>query len=106
MNIDHLIQDFIAARRDCVWVNQAANSYGRDLVQLLDEQGNELAWRWLSTGHTGWQNPPSETGSHACLPAKAHEFDLSQGFEHATITLGIEDRGNYSKVPPRPDWCR
>ncbi|WP_318388865.1 hypothetical protein [Enterobacter sp.] len=104
MNIDQVIQDFINKRRDCVWVNQTANSYGRDLVQLLDEQGNELAWRWLSDGHTGWQNPPSVIGNHLGLPAGVNQYDLSQGFGNATITLGAEDGANYSKLPPRPPW--
>jgi phosphoribosylformimino-5-aminoimidazole carboxamide ribonucleotide (ProFAR) isomerase len=47
MDIDQVIRALLAVLNS-VWVYQTANSYGKELVQLLDVQGNELAWRWLS----------------------------------------------------------
>jgi len=106
MGIDQVIRNLISRNIDRVWVNEAANSYGKEMVQLLDAQGNELAWRWFTDGYAGWQDPLSTIGNHSFLPTDASDYDLSQGFSHAIITLGMEDRANYSKMPPRPDWCR
>ncbi|WP_139827501.1 hypothetical protein [Cedecea sp. NFIX57] len=106
MDIDIVIRDLISQGINSVWVNHSANSYGQDLVQLLDAQGNELKWRWLSDGCTEWRAPPSVIGGYSGLPAGASEFDLSQGFEYASLTLSTEDYANYSEVQPSPDWCR
>jgi hypothetical protein len=88
-----------------VWVYQTANSYGKEMVQLLDSQGNELAWRWLSDGCAAWQAPDSAIGGYSGLPTGSNEYDLSEGFDKASFTLGSEDCSNYSEVVPRPDWC-
>lgn len=106
MDIDQVIRNLMSKNIGRVWVNETANGYGKEMVQLLDAQGNELTWRWLTDGYTGWQAPLSTIGNHPLLPVDASDYDLSQGFSHATITLGMEDRANYSKLPPRPDWCR
>lgn len=106
MDIDQIIRDLINRNMNSVWVYQTANSYGKELVQLLDEQGNELAWRWLSDGCTGWQTSSSVIGNHSGLPTGADLYELSQGFNYASLTLGTEDCANYSELPPRPDWCR
>lgn len=106
MDIDQVIRDLISKAMNSVWVYQTANSYGKELVQLLDSQGNELAWRWLSDGCAAWQAPSSVIGGYTNVPAGASEYDLSHGFEYASITLGTEDCANYSELPPRPDWCR
>ena len=54
MDIDQVIRDLISKAMNSVWVYQTANSYGKEMVQLLDSQGNELAWRWLSDGCAAW----------------------------------------------------
>ena len=106
MDIDQVIRGLISQGMKSVWVYQTANSYGKELVQLLDVQGNELAWRWLSDGCASWQAPSSVIGGYLSLPVGASEYDLSQGFDHASFILGTEDCSNYSELPPRPDWCR
>lgn len=106
MDIDQVIRDLINQGMNSVWVYQTANSYSKEMVQLLDAHGNELAWRWLSDGCTGWQNPSSVIGNHSSLPTGVNQCDLSQGFDYASFTLGTEDCANYSELPPRPDWCR
>ncbi|HDZ0481422.1 TPA: hypothetical protein RRU07_004705 [Klebsiella pneumoniae] len=106
MDIDQVIRDLISQGMNSVWVYQTANSYGKEMVQLLDSQGNELAWRWLSDSCAAWQAPDSAIGGYSGLPTGSNEYDLSQGFEHASFTLGTEDCANYSELPLRPDWCR
>lgn len=106
MDIDQVIRNCINQGMSSVWVILTANECGREMVQLLDEQGNELAWRWLYDGCTSWQNPPSDMGGYSGLPVGASEYDLSEGFDQASFILGTEDCSNYSKLPPRPDWCR
>lgn len=106
MDIDQVIRNLISKNIGRVWVNETANSYGKEMVQLLDAKGIELAWRWLSDGCTAWQTPSSSIGGYSNLPAGASEYDLSQGFEYASYTMGTEDCSNYSELPPRPDWCR
>jgi hypothetical protein len=81
MDIDQVIRGLISQGMNSVWVYQTANSYGKELVQLLDVQGNELAWRWLSDGCASWQAPSSVIGGYLSLPAGASEYDLSQGFD-------------------------
>jgi hypothetical protein len=56
MDIDQVIRGLISQGMNSVWVYQTANSYGKEMVQLLDSQGNELAWRWLSDGCAAWQS--------------------------------------------------
>lgn len=55
---------------------QVSDCTGAKLFQLLDESGDELAWRWVSDGSMRWRTSISSLPAHSVLPEEAIEFIL------------------------------
>ena len=106
MPFEDVLTELINTQMKSVWFYPTTDSGGAKLFQLLDEYGDELAWRWVSDGCKRWRDAPSSLVSYSVRPDNAVEYDLTEGREIVVLTLGIIDAANGSILPPRPDWCR
>lgn len=92
MSYADLINDLINTGMSAVHYYRM-NTAGSVQRFLLDDQGNELAWRWEVDGPGRWRNNTVAQSSFSALPSGAVFVDLSQGLKHAlfnSILLGVD----------------
>lgn len=76
MGLEDVIDDVIKQRIKTVWFYQTEDSTGARAFQLLNLDGDELAWRWVTDGCGRWRTQPSLLRKHNAVPADATDFDL------------------------------
>lgn len=79
MVLNDIIDDLISRGTKTVCFYQVSDCTGAKLFQLLDESGDELAWRWVSDGSKRWRTSISSLPAHSVLPDDAKEFTLPSG---------------------------
>lgn len=76
MDLDVVIAVLFNQGNKTVWFYEAEDSTGAKAFQLLNQFGDELAWRWITDGVGRWRNQTSLLPSHNVLPDDATEFNL------------------------------
>ncbi|HBS5970804.1 hypothetical protein [Klebsiella pneumoniae] len=104
MLIDDILANLASQNITSVWLFQTNDRYGTGMFVLLDSNGAELAWRWLSDSPTGWRTEESLLDEFSEPPADAIEFDFTCGLDHVLTIFDIEDMANGTPPPPRPPW--
>lgn len=83
-----LLNDFINAGMSVVHYHRI-NTLGSVQCLLLDDQGNELAWRWETDGSQRWRDDTVAQSSFSALPSGVAFIDLSQGLELALFNSNL-----------------
>lgn len=90
MSYADLLNDFINAGMSTVHYYRM-NSSGSVQCLLLDDLGNELAWRWEADGSLRWRDNTAAQSSFTVLPSGSDTIDLSQGLRLALFNSGLLD---------------
>lgn len=106
MLIDGILDNLARQNITSVWLFQTNDRYGTGMFVLLDSNGAELAWRWLSDGPKGWRTEESLLDEFSIPPEDAIEFDFTDGLERVLTTFGTLDASNGGPSSSRPTWLR
>ncbi|MFU0968324.1 hypothetical protein [Kluyvera ascorbata] len=82
MSYADLLNDFINDGMSTVYYYRM-NTLGSVQCLLLDDLGNELAWRWNADGSSRWRDDTVAQSSFSALPSEVDFIDLSQGLKKA-----------------------
>ena len=83
-----LLNDFINDGMSAVYYHKI-NSFGSVQCLLLDDLGDELAWRWETDGSHRWRNDTVAQSSFPALPSGVAFIDLSQGLQLALFNSDL-----------------